>query len=327
MRGVEALVLIVLAVSCSLDEFGAGSASEPLDASATGGVFTGGTGTGGFPEAAVGGIGGTLGGSGGVGATGGLAGSDSGTGGGIDGGGGVDSGTGGAGGTGGSPPWQPSDINNCVAWLDAADVTTMTLSGQNLTGWSSKCGSTSVTAAGAKTPETLLVGPDRVVRCNGVSHELTFTGTPVQASSYTLFFVMSKNFAAEQKAVWSNRALSVVSGVTKTFLGYYSETMFLYQDTASVAQLRATKPQVASSTRMFELAVNPNKRELVLDGTVEASDAATGTATLLAAGTLCTDKGANFAAYDIRELIMYDRELTPSERQKVRTELKTKWGL
>ncbi len=319
-RGVEALMLGVVVASCSLDEFGDANPVGP-DASSTGGVFTGGnSGFGGFPEASTGGTGGSSdANTGGVSATGGIAGSDSGTdGGGVDGGGG----------TGGAPVWTPKKIANCVIWLDADDASTLNVSGTSVTEWTSKCGATSVTAAVPKAPQHVIVGGKPVVQCNGTSDELLFKGTPVQATSYTAFFVIDKNVVDEEMPLWSNRNLAPPPSGSVTYLGHnMHNNLYLYQDKASTKVLRTVGLAVPTSTPMlFELAVTPSKRELAHNGTVEGSDTATSTATTLA-GTLCFDLPKNeYGSYNLREIIAYDRALVEAERDKVRTELKLKWG-
>ena len=63
--------------------------------------------------------------------------------------------------------FQPTDIPGCVVWLDAADITTLTLSGTNVTAWRDKSGfSNSVTQISTTQPTY-----------NSSDSSITFTAT------------------------------------------------------------------------------------------------------------------------------------------------------
>ncbi|MEZ4223819.1 MAG: hypothetical protein R3B13_22915 [Polyangiaceae bacterium] len=275
------------------------------------------------------GTGGTAGGAGqqtGGQPAGGASGADSGTSGAPNTGGadaGSSDGSAGDSSTGGAPPWTPDKIPNCVLWLDARDTSTLTLDGSAVTQWKSKCGSTTVTSTPPQAPKTVQVSGKPAIQCDGVDDKFDLKGTAIDANSYVLFFVARKRFLFEEEALWSNRAGATPPSGTVTMFGFQSR-LVVWHNSVVPPGFNTDNPVAQDATLIAELAVSPAARELGIDGTTW-SQALTGTGTYLGTGTICADK-SNYGAFDLFEIIMYDRMLTNTERAKIRAELKATWG-
>lgn len=327
-----AFVATLCVGSCSLEEAGQASAPGQGGTAAGGSGATGLTGgAGGFAGGAFGGgSGGMVGGGGGrlPDATGddseaGDAAED-----GVIGDASAESGDSG---TGGATGWKPSEIANCVLWLDAADAASVLLSNSLVQSWQDKCGATPVTSAGVAKPVYLpaLLNGMAGVRFDGADDVLEVGGTPKDASAYVLFFVLSNaSGLSSALPVWSNRQAPAGAGGTVTYFGLSAQRLFVYQNTAVQPMLLGTT-SLGPQARLVEFAVNPAGRQLAVGGTVDSSDAAViGTVTKLPTGLLGSDKPNNeFAAVDLFEVVFYDRELTAVERNTVRSALKSKWAL
>lgn len=318
------LASVALLIACALERDGAlglekdagggfGGAGGSGLVGGTGGIS--GAGTGGAGAAGSAGVGGASGSSG-------VAGADAGE---------ASAGAAGAAGAGGAPTWKPSDINDCVLWLDAADPATVIPSTGALASWTDKCGGGTATSTGNGAPVVGQAGLKPAIRCDGVNDQIALGGPTLDAAEYSLFFVFGKNFSsADQHPLWSNRNQPAVPSGTVTYLGFYNRT-YLYQNTASPKLLQGTNFYATSLiTTIYEfVATTSGKREVLLAGQMEASTpTGSSTATALRVGTLCADLPNNhFAAYDLHEVVAYSRALTDTEREVVRTELGAKWGL
>lgn len=337
-RSLPALVAVALLGSCGLDEAGlAGDNVGGVGGSVPGGG-TGGLGGSGLTSGS-GGIAGAVfgGGTGGTGANGGDAGSGGAPADAAD----VGVPVGGAGGSAGSDAgdasvdgptaWKPSDITNCVVWLDAADSTSVAVSGPAVQAWQDKCVGNAVTSSGTAKPSytpALLNGLPGV-RFDGTDDVLEVGGAPKDATAYVLFFVLANYKAVfSPLAVWSNRNFPGPTGGTLTYFGLTNQKVFMFQNAvAPVAFYGATA--LGAKAHLLELVVGSSGRQLLVDGTIDSTDSAVvATATKLPAGLLGSDKPNNeFAAIDLFEVVFYDRELTATERTTVRTALKAKWAL
>ena len=312
--------------ACSLDNFGDSQTVPDASlggAGGTGGVFV--------PDSSIGGsggggTGGSPGGSGGIGATGGI---DGGVGG-VAGSGGI-AGSSGSGGAGGTPPWKPSDITGCVTWLDADDAASITPSGTSVTAWANKCGGGPAVGAGSAAPLAGPVNGKAAVSCDGKDDVLTLGGPAVDAKAYSLFFVVGGLTISSLAPVWSNRDLAPAAGGTATFVGFQA-TALVYQNQVIPQQKVAGTTSYQNNPKpvLYEYVVKADgSRELMVDGIVEGSGpAATNAGTQLRVGTLCRDATpVKHGEFYLHEVLAYDRDLSSAERQTVRTELKTKWGL
>ena len=171
------------------------------------------------------------------------------------------------------------------------------------------------------------------VSCDGKDDALTLGGPAVNAQAYSLFFVVGGVSIAALRPVWSNRDLPPPPGSTATFLGFETAAM-VYQNQITPQQKTKGTTSYLNNPKpvVYEYVVKlDGSRELVVDGIVEATGpAASNAATQIRAGTLCRDTPpapVTHGGYYIHEALAYDRDLMPSERQKVRQELKAKWGL
>lgn len=322
-----------LVVSCGIEVSGLKAADG-----GSGGVGlvsgTGGAVDSGWPD----GTGGTVlsgGTGGGAGSTGGSAGAPDG--GDADASGDGDTEAGGTGGadagdtgTGGTTGWKPLDFPNCVLWLDAADTSSLAVTGSGVQLWADKCGGHPVTAAGNGKPAHIAALANGLggVRFDGADDVLEIGGATKSTAAYVLFFVVSttQNPPAEFP-FWSNRHLSNAGG-TVTYSGMFGQRLFLYQDSAQSAALVGNSAP-SKVPHLFEFSVGTLGRRLVVDGVLDAQDTVVvSTATGLPGGNLASDlPNKQFSALDVFEVIFYDRELTPAELGVARGFLESKWAL
>lgn len=226
--------------------------------------------------------------------------------------------------------WKPSDVPNCVLWLDAADPSVISLGGANVDSWKDKCGNGDAKSNGNQRPELVPVSGKHALRFDGVDDQLEIGGSVTQASEYTLFFVLTKNFVAPMvRPVWSNRHLGVPVGGTASYLGF-NGVLDIYQN-AVVPPTLAGKTSYDGKvvTLLYEYAVSgTGARELVVNGIVEAAGIGANLTTSLPVGYLAFDGPiAAHGQIDLYEVVVYTRLLSDSERATVRTQLQGKWGL
>lgn len=231
----------------------------------------------------------------------------------------------------GGVTWKPSDVPNCVLWLDAADPATVSLSGQNVQAWTDKCAATPVTSAGSSKPVyvSALQNGLGALRFDGADDYMEIGGTPKVAAALTVFAVcVHRSPTLPAAPIWSNRNLPSAAGGTATYLGLANQSPFLYQNATPQPSLLG-KTAVGTSPHLIELSVGASGRQLLVDGALDASDAVVlNTATVLPSGMLAADQPNSwYGAVDLFELVAYDRELTGPERSAVRAALKAKWAL
>lgn len=310
---------LAVALACSIDQ----TTSLETDSGAALGGFGGGLGgSGGFPTADANDA--PTGGTAGAAATGGVAGSTGGTGatGGVAGAGGV----GGVAGSGGTTGWSPKSIPGCALWLDAADSTVFNAPAGAIQEWQDKCQNNHATGVDPSKPQLQLALQNGLpgARFDGIDDSLDVKGPGGTTGSYSLFFVVKVNQPSSQRAIWSNRGV-VPTGAT--FFGVYNGKSYLYQNDALPQGLTATValPTVAM---LYELSVNAGARNLVVNGQLTASDAASASVTSVPKGILGKDQPNNiFVAMDVFEVIAFDQALSPADTTLVRTKLKEKWAL
>lgn len=317
-----------LVAACSLDTEGTADPTGGAGGSGTGGTSLGGQGGNNWPDGSLGGAGGAVGGQGGaVGGQGGSGGADAS----VGGSGGSDAGPGGTGGTGGAPVWKPSDIPNCVLWLDAEDSATHTLSGNAMISWADKCGSSTATSTTPQAPTVGLVNGKQAVQCDGVDDRLNLTGPEVIADAYTLFFVVGNVPTTNVLPIWSNRDSTPPTDGTVMYAGYQG-VAHVYQNSASAPQKLAGTTSYLNHVgpMVFEFVATPTgARDLLVDGVLQDTTAsAQRVKTRLRAGSMCYDATpVKHAPLHLHETVVYDRALSAAERLEVRSKLQTKWGI
>lgn len=234
-------------------------------------------------------------------------------------------------GTGGTTTWTPKVVPNCLLWLDAADSNAVSLVGTKVQIWTDKCAGHPVSASGNAKPSYVpaLLNGLPGVQFDGVDDLLEIGGAAKASAAYVLFFVAANSKGAtSQFPVWSNRHLPAAIANTATYFGLLGNHAFLYQNNAQVQSLNGASA-LATQPHVIELAVGALGRQMVVDGVPDSFDSTVvSTGTGLPAGLLASDSPNNqFGAFDLFEVVFYDRELSAAERTTIRNALKAKWAL
>jgi len=210
----------------------------------------------------------------------------------------------------------PTQISNCAMWLDAADSSTVTLSGSNVTTWADKSGSSN-----NATQSTTSNGP--VYSSNG----LVFNGsnwltTPITSAptAESLFLVMRYT---------TNTTADIFTGTSaglREFL-IYNGSMFVGR--FGTAPSGTNGGAIASgTTNLLTYQYTTTQVTFTVNGRVTGSGAPPYTYT----GSGTTFIGSSTFAPNnlygtIYEIVYYSRSLTTTERQQVENYLTSKWGI
>jgi hypothetical protein len=99
--------------------------------------------------------------------------------------------------SGTAPNFLPTSIPGCALWLDAADTTTITKTGSNVTQWNDKSGNgnnaTQSTSASQPTSGVSTQNGNNVITFTGTTKFMSYGTTNVSASTITVFCIFNNN--------------------------------------------------------------------------------------------------------------------------------------
>jgi hypothetical protein len=229
------------------------------------------------------------------------------------------------------PAFTPLQISNCVTWLDAADISGLTLSGSNVTSWIDKSGNGNSCSQATASNQPTYLSTDRSVNFN-ISNFLVSTYTPLV----------------------SNGSISIFAAFTPTAVGTRENTMFGTSGTAQGNLAIVTNQQsthgnfgINSASRGFgSFTVRTTFSNLTSVGLITISNgtniayanggsaAASVTLTFsnapfviggyFGASTLFT--GDSYIG-KVHEVLLYNRIVTTSERYRIEGYLANKWNV
>ena len=213
--------------------------------------------------------------------------------------------------------FTPLSISGCQLWLDAADSSTLTLSGSNVTTWADKSGN-------GRNTSTLFRAPtfsNGAVRFNnqGLSVNLS-ASTNVESGFFVAGFT---NYGQGNTLIGA----ATGSGGRQFRVGTSAIIQTLRQDVAGVLSTGAAVP--AATTVLVEYVNNGSLLTHYLNGGTYAS----GTAAAYTAGLTSTigQRFGDFASEAlvgyINEIIVFNVALTTIQRQQVEGYLANKWGV
>ncbi len=215
------------------------------------------------------------------------------------------------------PPFKPSDISGCVIWLDAADSSTLTLSGLNVTGWTDKSGkgnTITITSSGGRpswnsTRQSVITGSGGFfsLPIQTVVKEYGFFVYQAYSSTGSDFFVGNANYSRRIRlggatADFSTYNISWVIGPDVNLGGGINTTnLFRFDTTSRLSLNRGATTFTGNALSTFAIQ--------------------TGTLTRL--GEFAGSLGG-----EIMEAIVYQNvDLTPANIVAVENYLATKWKL
>jgi hypothetical protein len=215
-----------------------------------------------------------------------------------------------------TPVFVPTQISGCQLWLDAADSSTVSLSGTTVTSWNNKVPSgIATTTVSSPSLSGNYLNRIQTLRFNGNSITATLS-TPVGTGDYAMFAVwLTINGGTEA-------VLSIgPNGGPAAGLGYNGAYYNLYEWGQTESQYVAGKNQyvLESGTRVSGI------KTVFYNGI--SGTPASGTLNLTNT-TLFVGNGTGFPINgEIGEVILYQATLTTAQRQQVEGYLAWKWGL
>jgi len=256
-----------------------------------------------------------------------------------------------AGGGGGSG--DPLDISGCTLWLDADDASSITLNGTDVEEWRNK--STDYAgifdyrqdASTIRQPAYVLsaLNSKSVVRFDRIWDYMSASGNASKRSpagtdqTFTAFLVARENAAATGGygiLQWGlNSSMANTSDSSWIFLNNYgaSSRYMAVRDLNNYIISTDITGKMLATARIFTLTQTSTNTTYHVTGTLNATAAATIGAAYPATSTntfsfLGTQYAASTHFYgDIAEIIVYNRDLSTSERGTIESYLSTKWGV
>jgi hypothetical protein len=215
--------------------------------------------------------------------------------------------------------FSPLEIPGCSFWVDAADLTTLTLSGSNVTQWTDKSGS-NVTLTASGTPTRGTYNGLSVVQFNGSGGGGPYLQNAgfTNSGPYAIFYAMKFNGFANLE--W--QTLTDNASGLRPFVGY-----------DGTAQLRASLRFGGSPTtnpEIWSLQYSSNDVTVFNVNGTDVRGASTGYGGVghtsgLRVG-LAGNAGAGLNGW-IGEIIIFSGTLSTIQIQRIESYLSTKWGI
>lgn len=226
--------------------------------------------------------------------------------------------------------FHPLDITECSLWLDAADPSTVTLTGSNVTLWSDKSGR-GCNATGVNNP-TYSNGVVNFLRTSSQYFTLPNSTLPISNSSYAYFLVCSFGDDANKGGLIgggsygaSRNVFALRNGggeVARSLLTYWWGDDFF---TSSNAYAMNTN-FIAGTT--YDASASTLRRFTYVNGAVAGSNTNTGNRTqTISNNTIGVTNGTEYLTGTIGEILVYSNALSLVQRQQVEGYLARKWSL
>jgi hypothetical protein len=238
--------------------------------------------------------------------------------------------------------FQPTDISGCSLWLDAADLSTIVRSGNNVTQINDKSPlNLAVTVSNGATANPVTIQNGGLYINNNSSstyNASTYSMLVVQSNiltttSFSMFVVLNNPTNVTSAIISDPRALAS-SGETRTQLNHG----FIFE-VATNGTSRMTSPTTASGTgnRILTGVSSPSRSDFYNNGTLAGSNTTSITPYSTDVGGLPTiggyrntESGSSDNSWftgTIYEVIIYTSNVTDSQRQQIEGYLASKWGI
>ncbi len=238
-----------------------------------------------------------------------------------------------------SRPFQPTDITGCSLWLDAADPSTLTLSGSNVTQWNDKSGNARNATVTSQANSPTYDSTNKTVQFRAASSQsLTIAqsfGTSLVNNTFSIFVVGTRRTTGFDYFL----ATSATNNGEGPNAGFNGDAMNMdiygilinggsYYFTASIpAFAGASEP-----TRIYGYNINSTNYELVMNGSILAtlnnSSSRVTASTNPQLGSRYAPGGSKaYHNNDVSEMVVFVPALSSSQRQQVESYLASKWGL
>ena len=229
---------------------------------------------------------------------------------------------------------DPRDVSGLVMWLDADNAASFNLTGSSINTWADRSGlGNTATAAVGKEPTLVL---DPVMHKNVVQFvpQQWFTlddSDITSATSMEVFFMVKA--AADPSVVATSSGFWNMSSVTGSGPIYPWTDKRIYESFGSTVRYTFNRdpklnPPPVNEWRVYGVSSAPLDWHMRFDGvdffsntTSNVVGMTAGTSTLGKSGTTNT----YFANLQVAEMVLYNRVLSPVERQQVTDYLRSKW--
>jgi len=237
-----------------------------------------------------------------------------------------------------SLPFSPRNISGVTLWLDAADQTSITLSGSSVTQMNDKSGNGYNSTAGGTTPT--YSSATRSIVFGGAGY-FTNSSLSLPLSTRSVFIVCRQTSRVadfEGIMLLSSPSLGDVDYDSATTIPYFaSGSNVVVGDTAFSIYNRGTyvqnyRPYVLTPLGIYVDVFGSSSGTLYVNGTsnstvADSSGLGTANGYILGARKFSGTTLSTFLNGTINEILVFNSVLTTSERQKVEGYLAWKWGL
>ena len=226
-------------------------------------------------------------------------------------------------------PFQPIDIDGCTLWLDAADKTSLALSGSTVVGWRDKS-TNAYTGASSGSPTLTTDNGLPAISFNGSTQYFDFGNVNNFGTSQMHIFSVAR-FSNTSDGTIIAKSLYGPGAARYSLLRYGSNLESFNNDTtAAIADSN-------TSTRIITFSWNRTTLYLYVNGNQSASTSNVDSNNLSNTNNLLVGaynngsggvppQGIYFTGY-IMEIVMYQTAITTSQRQQIESYLAKKWGL
>ena len=219
--------------------------------------------------------------------------------------------------------FNPTSISGCALWLDAADSSTLTLSGSNVTQWRDKSGNGNNATSG--------VNPTY----NSSSKSLSFTGTQYMTCPNFAYRPINMYVVVNITAPYTTTGNIIRKGfATGTDYEFglrttSSNVVQLELRSSGAQSLNLNNTSTYGNLSLFSISYDNTTCSFFVNGTSTNSGTLTGPqfsgSTNLFIG--CVQGLSDFFKGDISEVVIFNSALTTIQRQAVEGYLAYKWGL
>jgi hypothetical protein len=231
-------------------------------------------------------------------------------------------------------PFQPTDILGCSLWLDAADASSLTLSGSSVTQWNDKSGNgynaTPYSTFGNATVSTGYQNNNNVLNFSG--NNLYRTATNAAVYPVDAYMVLSLKSGVTSANILSLTQGSGTNNWTSFSIGAYSSARW---NQSSPLGARSYDTNTTETTPTSFLLMNwtlANNNFSIRRNTTTIGSTTSFTWSLPSNPSFCigfpyiSDATGPFNVY-MGEIVIFNSVLSTSQRQQVEGYLANKWGL
>jgi hypothetical protein len=228
-----------------------------------------------------------------------------------------------------SLPFSPRNISGLQLWLDAADQSSLVLSGSSVTQWNDKSGRgfNATTPAGTNSPTYLPATRELqfVATNTNVLRIAQGFGDALVGTTYSIFFVGRRTTATGYHFFLGSTA----NGASRILLmtGFFDNNM---QTNVYGPEFTSSIPTYTSPDPIRIYCFELQSSSLVthiMNGTQVGSDTQNYTLTSFANPELGRRYGQTFHTFNLSEMIAFSPALTTPQRQQIEGYLAQKWGL